>query len=55
MLSSARWFVFVEPIELSSKQINAFQKIFHGNFRPTPPLSNRSLMYDVVSEAKGER
>ena len=45
-----RWFVYVEPIQLSSDQIKVFQKIFHGNNRPTQPLNDRTLLYDVVSE-----
>ena len=45
-----RWFVYVEPIELSRDQIKTFQKIFHGNNRPTQPLNDRTLQYDVVGE-----
>jgi len=45
-----RWFVYVEPIELSSDQIKVFRKIFHGNNRPIQPLNNRLLRYDVVGE-----
>lgn len=45
-----RWFVFVEPIQLSGNQIKVFRKIFHGNNRPTQPLNDRTLLYDVVSE-----
>ena len=47
-----RWFLFVEPSQLSSKQIKAFQKIFYGNNRPTQPLNDRTLLYDVVTETK---
>jgi len=47
-----RWFLFVEPIELSSKQIKAFQKIFYGNNRPPQPLNDRTLVYDVVTKTK---
>lgn len=46
------WFVYVEPIQMSSDQIKAFQKIFHRNNRPTQPLNDRSLLYDVVSKIK---
>lgn len=45
-----RWFVYFEPIQLSSDQIKVFQKIFHGNNRPTHPLNDRTLLHDVVSE-----
>ena len=45
-----RWFVYVEPIQLSRDQIKAFQKKFRGNNRPTQPLNDRTLLYDVVSE-----
>lgn len=46
------WFVYVEPIELSRDQIEAFQKIFHGNNRPTQPMNDRSLWYDGVETIK---
>jgi carbonic anhydrase len=45
-----RWFVYVDPIELSRDQIKVVQKIFHGNNRPTQPLNDRTLRYDVVGE-----
>lgn len=45
-----RWFVYAEPIQLSSDQIKVFRKIFHGNNRPTQPLNDRTLRYDVVGE-----
>ncbi len=41
------WFVYVEPIQLSSDQIQAFREIFHGNNRPTQPLNDRTIVYDV--------
>ena len=47
-----RWFLFVETIQLSSKQIKAFQKIFYGNNRPPQPLNDRTLVYDVVTKTK---
>lgn len=47
-----RWFLFVEPIQLSSKQIKAFQKKFYGNNRPPQPLNDRTLLYDVVTQRK---
>ncbi|MBT8363336.1 MAG: carbonic anhydrase family protein [Deltaproteobacteria bacterium] len=46
------WFVYVEPIELSRDQIEAFRKIFHGNNRPIQPLNDRSLWYDGIGEKK---
>ena len=45
-----RWFVYVEPIELSRDQIDVFRKIFHENNRPTQPLNNRILRLDFVEE-----
>ncbi|MFX0203366.1 MAG: carbonic anhydrase [Candidatus Hodarchaeota archaeon] len=45
-----RWFVFVEPIQMSIKQIEAFRRIFHGNNRPTQPLNNRVLLVDDLTE-----
>jgi carbonic anhydrase len=45
-----RWFVYAEPIQLSSDQIKVFRKIFYGNNRPTQPLNDRTLRYDVVGE-----
>ena len=45
-----RWFVYVEPVQLSGDQIKAFQKIFHGNNRPIQPLNDRTLKYDAVGE-----
>ena len=44
------WFVYVEPIELSREQIEAFQKIFHGNNRPIQPLNDRTLWYDAIGK-----
>ncbi|CAB1084805.1 Carbonic anhydrase, alpha class (EC [Olavius algarvensis Delta 1 endosymbiont] len=46
------WFVYVEPIELSREQIEAFQKIFHGNNRPIQPLNDRTLWYDGIEALK---
>lgn len=46
------WFVYVEPIELSGDQIEAFRKIFHGNNRPIQPLNNRTLWYDGIQTTK---
>ncbi len=46
------WFVYAEPIELSRDQIKVFRKIFHGNNRPTQPLNERTLLYDVDFEIK---
>ena len=46
------WFVYAEPIEMSRDQIKAFRKIFHGNNRPTQPLNDRTLLYDVDYEIK---
>jgi carbonic anhydrase len=47
-----RWFVYAEPIELSQDQIKVFQETFQGNNRPTQPLNDRVLLYDVDYEIK---
>ena len=47
-----RWFVYVEPIQMSRDQIKAFREIFHGNNRPTQPLNDRNLRYDFIREIK---
>ena len=48
-----RWFVFVKPIQMSGRQISAFQGIFYGNNRPTQPRNERTLLYDDIGvEAK---
>ena len=39
-----RWFLFQEPIEASNEQIDAFQKVYFGNNRPTQPLYDRVVV-----------
>jgi len=50
---SVTWFVFKEPISMSSEQLNAFRSLCHGgegshpivdNFRPVCPLGDRPLL-----------
>lgn len=41
-----RWFVVVEPIELSADQISAFTAIFSNNNRPVQPLYGRTVVVD---------
>ncbi len=45
-----RWTVLATPIRLSADQIAAFQKVMHGNNRPTQPLNGRKVVSDVVAE-----
>jgi len=46
------WFVYVDPIELSRDQIQAFRDIFQGNNRPIQPLNHRTLWYDGIEKEK---
>lgn len=39
-----KWFVFREPVNVSSAQIRAFARIFPNNFRPVQPLNEREIM-----------
>jgi len=41
---NVQWVVFEDTIELSSKQIRQFQKIFPLNARPVQPLNRRFLL-----------
>ncbi|RHW32467.1 carbonic anhydrase family protein [Neobacillus notoginsengisoli] len=38
------WIVFEQPIEMSKKQIQAFQQIFPNNQRPVQPLNEREII-----------
>ncbi len=38
-----KWIVFEQPIEMSKKQIQAFQQIFSDNHRPVQPLNEREI------------
>ena len=39
-----KWIVFEQPIEMSKKQIKAFQQIFKNNHRPVQPLNEREII-----------
>ncbi|MCM3637251.1 carbonic anhydrase family protein [Sporosarcina luteola] len=39
-----KWIVFVEPIEMSKEQIQAYQEIFPENQRPVQPLNEREII-----------
>lgn len=38
-----RWYVFSNPVELSTSQLAAFQTLYKGNFRPVQPLNGRTI------------
>jgi carbonic anhydrase len=41
------WTLLTKPVGMSSKQIDAFRKIFElGNSRPTQPLNSRVILQD---------
>ena len=42
-----RWFVAVDPIQLSASQIRAFTAIFQGNNRPVQPLNERIVTIEA--------
>jgi carbonic anhydrase len=41
------WLVMTEPIQLSEKQLAAFDQLFKGNNRPVQPLNGRTLIEDM--------
>jgi len=41
-----RWLVLTTPVELSAKQIAAFDEIFERDNRPVQPLNDRDLLLD---------
>lgn len=43
-----RWFVFVDPVELSAQQIARFTALYDHNNRPTQPLRGRALALEPV-------
>ena len=48
------WIVFDEPLEMSLRQIGAFQELFpHGNTREPQPLNGRSILSDVDDDHHG--
>jgi carbonic anhydrase len=40
-----QWLVMDAPVELSSRQITAFRRIYHGNNRPVQPLNDRVILH----------
>ena len=38
------WYVMKNPITLSQKQLEQFQNLYNGNFRPTYPLNKRIVL-----------
>lgn len=44
-----RWLLFVQPVELSAAQIEAFAAIFPNNSRPLQPAAGRVLQLDSKS------
>lgn len=43
-LENVNWFILKTPIEVSSKQIQFFQKFINNNARPTQKLNNRAII-----------
>jgi carbonic anhydrase len=41
------WLVMTEPIQLSEKQLQTFEKLFKGNNRPVQPLNRRKVVEDT--------
>ncbi|WP_307893507.1 carbonic anhydrase [Bacillus swezeyi] len=39
-----KWYIFEQSIEMSKKQIQAFQQIFPDNHRPVQPLNKRNVL-----------
>ncbi len=40
-----RWFVLVQPLELSEQQIQSFARVIDGNNRPLQPHNGRNLFF----------
>ena len=40
---NVRWTVFAQPLTLSTGEIEAFTRLYHGDSRPLQPLNGRSL------------
>ena len=38
-----KWFVFMEPSDISSGQVSKFSKLYPNNFRPVQPLNDRVI------------
>ncbi|WP_431273878.1 carbonic anhydrase [Variovorax ureilyticus] len=45
---SVNWVVLEQPIEMSSKQIRAFQKLFRDNHRPVQSINGRKVVEESV-------
>jgi carbonic anhydrase len=44
-----KWIIMKSPIQLSAKQIGAFQSIMKGNNRPVQSLNGRSVVTDSIA------
>ncbi len=44
-----KWFVLATPVELSDAQVNAFEQIYMGNYRPVLPLNDRSFLQGATA------
>ena len=38
------WYVMKQPIEISDKQLEEFQRLYKGNYRPVCDLNNRKIL-----------
>ncbi len=47
-----KWIIMTTPIQLSAKQVTAFQNITNGNNRPVQPLNGRSIVTDSVAKSE---
>ena len=45
-----RWFVIVEPDQLSATQLEAFTSVIHDNARPLQPRNERELTLATVED-----
>ncbi len=43
------WIIMSDPVQLSARQIGAFQRIIEGNNRPVQPLNARQIATDRIS------
>jgi carbonic anhydrase len=44
-----RWILMVEPVKLSTAQLEALEKIIKGNNRPVQDLNGRIVIQDTVA------
>jgi len=45
LTENVEWYVFIEPVELSAAQIEAFRSYYARNNRDAQPLNGRSVLY----------